>query len=533
MKGHKWDEDAFAGVVASFEPDRPGGVGFGKLIYLAEAAGYKGPRPGQAGASAGGVATAAAGSAIGPAAAVGVAAAAIDEGGDVALGRLFAARHRGKLVYVPENEGWLGFDPLTGWWPDPFAAERAAKEVSDAMFADAVAKRRAGGLSDAERKKLFGFAERAARLPQQRAMIVEAMSEPGMSASAASFDADPMLLGHPGGVLDLNTGSPVVITPDTRVTKRCGVSFDPNATCPMWDRFIASIFPDAEKCAFVQRLAGYFLTGWTREQQFVFAQGGGQNGKSTFFEVLAFVLGDYAVKLATEMLMQSKLPRNPQGPSADVMALKGARLAFTGETEEGQRLATSRIKEWTGDGELSGRVPYAKRGVTFAITHKLVFVGNAKVAFPDTGHAMARRFIFLTFDVTIPPARKDAGLKGKLEREGPGILNWMLAGLRDYLAGGGLRVPAAMQDAARDYLKAEDTLGTFLADSFEAGSSFTVSKEALRHRHEEWCKENGHQPLGQTALTRKLNERGISYDRNTRTFKGIRVPPLVLPAGRA
>ncbi len=420
-----------------------------------------------------------------------------------------------------------------GWTFVPNAAARAAKAVSDAMFADAMASVRAGGLSKEERQKLSGFVERASRLPQQRAMVELARSEPGMWAAAATLDADPMQLGHSGGVLDLRTGRPIPITPAVLVTKRCSVAHDPAANCPVWDSFVARIFPDQEKRAFVQRLAGYLLTGWTREQQFVFAQGGGQNGKSTFFELLAFVLGDYAVKLPTEVLMQSRQPRNPQGPSADVMALKGARLAYTGETEDGQRLATARIKEWSGDGELSGRAPYGKSVVTFTITHKLAFVGNAKVAIPDTGQAMARRFIFLTFDVAIPEVQKDKGLKVKLEREGAGVLNWMLAGLRDYLAGGGLQVPASMQDAAREYLQAEDTFGSFLADTFEAGPSFTVPKDIMRNRHEDWCKRNGHQPLGQTGLTRKLNERGISLDPGKRNFLGIRVPPLVLPAGRA
>ena len=102
---------------------------------------------------------------------------------------------------------------------------------------------------------------------------------------------------------------------------------------------------------------GYCLTGSVSNQVFGFFYGHGANGKSVFIELMAWLLGDYARKIPTDMLMQHQ--RNPQGPSPDIVSLKGRRFVYANETEEGRRLAEARIKDLTGGDTLSG--PYALR----------------------------------------------------------------------------------------------------------------------------------------------------------------------------
>jgi putative DNA primase/helicase len=117
---------------------------------------------------------------------------------------------------------------------------------------------------------------------------------------------------------------------------------------------------------FLRRFAGYCLTGEVGEKKFLMLTGTGDNGKTIFVELLNWLLGDYAQKIETEMLMTDQ--RNPQGPSADIVALKGPRFVYANETEEGHRLASARVKDMTGGDTLTGRVPYGAAPITFCPT---------------------------------------------------------------------------------------------------------------------------------------------------------------------
>ena len=65
--------------------------------------------------------------------------------------------------------------------------------------------------------------------------------------------------------------------------------------------------------------------------------------------------------------------RTSQGPSPDIMALKGLRIAFASETDEGQKFSSSTVKWLTGGDQLVGRYPHDKHPITFTLTHALFF----------------------------------------------------------------------------------------------------------------------------------------------------------------
>jgi len=74
--------------------------------------------------------------------------------------------------------------------------------------------------------------------------------------------------------------------------------FDPMATCPLWERTIAETFNhDAALIAHVHRAVGYSRTGCTSEQVCWLSHGVGSNGKGTFLNTLACVLGDYGYQM--------------------------------------------------------------------------------------------------------------------------------------------------------------------------------------------------------------------------------------------
>lgn len=488
----KWLPKDFASVWSSYDPTRPDAIGFGTLDHIARIHGHAGL--------------------------VATRSQFDGKGADVANGKLFAELNRDRLLHIHETGDWLQFDACAGWLQaEPRQEVRAAKAVVEYLRADA-ARQLAAGVEEDKVRKLLRHIENSSRAPNVSAMIEMAKSEPSMTRRASEFDADPMLLGLANGVLDLRTGQLCAPSPALLVSKRCNVAYDPSAACPLFERFMFEIQPDPDARWFLQRLAGYCLTGDTSAQAFAFLFGTGCNGKSVYTETMAWLLGDYARKIATEMLMQHQ--RNPQGPSPDIVALKGVRLAYASETEEGQRFAAARIKELTGGDTLNGRVPYGKADICFQPTHKLMIVGNHKPEISDMSHGMWRRVMLIGFEQTIPQANRDPHLHEKLKGEGPGILNWALAGLRAWRHSG-LQIPKAVRDATIAYRDDQDILGDWLRERCDVGAMLTVAKRNVYLDYLNWTKTNGHAPMSQSRLTRRLNDRGCRLQRDKRAVIGL------------
>lgn len=484
-----FDAAAFQKLWGSFDPN--GGIGFGTLVHHAKQSGWVD-----------GVST--------------------DErftgsGGDVTNGKIFASLWRGKLLFVHDTGDVLSF-AAQGWISaPPGEADRAAKEVLSKLR-DKGAELYKTAADDNKTKRVMAHVERTSKAPNLRAMIEMAKSESGMTRSLIEFDSSPMYLGVANGVLDLSTYTLLSVSPELLVSKRCPINYDPDAACPKFLMFLDVVQPDIEMREFLQRWVGYLLTGSVQEQKLAFLYGSGANGKSVFVELLAWLLGDYSRKIATEMLMHHQ--RSPQGPSPDIVALKGSRFVYANETEEGRRLAESRVKDMTGGDTLTGRVPYGKADITFQPTHKLVVVGNHRPEITDNSLGMWRRVLLVPFDVTIAEAQRDPRLLEKLKTEGAGILNWALEGLRLWKKNG-LGVPKKIDAATAAYRDEMDIIGEWMAEHCDTGTGYSVYKGDAYKAYKAWALNNGHHPLAQGRLTRRLGDRGYKVGADKRTIGGL------------
>ncbi|GAB6052857.1 hypothetical protein JCM17960_16770 [Magnetospira thiophila] len=484
----KFDPVEFDKLWNSIKPN--GGIGPGTLFHYAKQRGWVDPQQGGQGSV---------------------------EAKDILNARLFAEANRDRLLFIQETHDVLQFTHA-GWTKAPIgAADTAAKAVVASISAKA-ASLLAADPHSTRGGSLLKHAQNSSTLQRIQAMIELAKSEPGMSASLTSFDADPWVLGVQNGVLDLRAGQLNPILPTTLVSKRLPASHDPAAQCPRFDRFLATVQPDVDVQRLLQQLAGIWLCGESNPQKLTFFYGLGANGKTTFIEVMAWLLGDYSKRIATEMLMQHQ--RSPQGPSPDIVSLKGRRLVYCNEVEEGRRLAEARVKELTGGDTLSGRVPYGKEDITFQPTHKLVMIGNHMPEVRDMGHGMWRRMLLIPFEQIIPDHAQDPNLLEKLKSEGSGILNWALAGLHDYRANG-LAVPASITTATDAYRTDQDIIGEWLTDHCNIVAGAATPKGDLYGAYRLWAQGHGHQPLAQSRFTRKLSERGHGTDAGRRNIAGL------------
>ncbi len=346
-----------------------------------------------------------------------------------------------------------------------------------------------------------------------------ACADPRIATLANSWDADPMLLGTPSGIVDLRTGQIVQSERKQMISKSTSVSTIPGPH-PWWDCVLErSHHGDQSLLAFIQRWCGYLLTGDTREERFLFIHGPGAGGKSKFLAPLADILGDYR----RTAKIDSFTARDRSEHSEEIARLAGARLVTATETEEGSRWNESRITALTGRDAIAARHMH-KSTFEFQPQFKLVFVGNHRPALRSVGEEMRRRIDLIEWGVTIPEAERVLDLPERLKAEYPAILTWMIEGCLAWQREG-LGKPAAVETATRDYLSSEDTFGAWLEECVIADAESRCRSGAAYHAFRRWAEHAGEYVPSQKRFTQKLLDRGFQSRRTAseRQFVGFRL----------
>ena len=149
-------------------------------------------------------------------------------------------------------------------------------------------------------------------------------------------------------------------------------------------------------------------------------------------------------------------------PHLELANLCGMRFALGGENSDGGRLNESLLKAVTGGDKVKGRFHYGNFKEYFP-TYKIALVGNHKPRIDGTDDGIWRRFLLVEWNVQIPEAQRDTKLKDKLAREMPSILNWCIAGARQWLETG-LNPPESCRTATAAFRAKSDAPSEFVAE---------------------------------------------------------------------
>lgn len=421
---------------------------------------------------------------------------------DEALALQFADQHGASLRYVAGWGRWMEWDGAV-WRPDQtLRVFDLARRICRQASAGLDEKRLASSIASAS---TVAAVERLAKSDRRHAATVD------------QWDPDPWLLNTPGGVIDLRTGTMRRHTAAEYMTKSTAVP--PGGSCPQWLSFLDTVMAgDAELVAFVQRVAGYCLTGSIREHALFFAHGTGANGKGVTLNTLTGILGDYAAVASIDAFTASQNDRHP----TDLAMLRGARMVTAQETEEGRRWAESRIKAMTGGDPITARF-MRQDFFTFDPRFKLLIAGNHRPGLRNVDEAIRRRFNLIPFAVRIAPDQRDPNLPEKLKAEWPGILAWAIEGCLEWQRGG-LRPPAAVIDATAEYLAAEDATAAFLAECCIVDKSLEYGSTPLFTSWKAWADRTGEFPGTLKRFSQNLSGRGFEAIRlrgGTAGFRGV------------
>lgn len=312
-----------------------------------------------------------------------------------------------------------------------------------------------------------------------------ARSDRRLAVAGDVFDQDPWVLNTPAGLVDLRDGSIRPARPDDHLTKMTAVG-PTDDQCPTWHRFLeVATEGDAGLADFLQLMAGYCLTGSTREHALFFVHGPGGAGKGTFVNTLQWIMGDYATVADMSAFTESKNDRH----STELAMLRGARMVTAQETEEGRRWAESRLKALTGGDPITARF-MRQDNFTFVPQFKLVIAGNHRPGLRNVDEAIQRRMNLIPFTAKIPQSERDTSLGDKLRAEAGGILRWAIEGCIRWQRSG-LARSERVASATGGYLENEDTLGNWMAECCTLGHGLRCRRGWLYQSYAQWCQSTG------------------------------------------
>ncbi len=433
---------------------------------------------------------------------------------DDAVAAQFTAKHGQTLRYVHPWARWFAWTGQRWLQDDTLESLDLARAVCREAAAQAFADR---NLTPAQQRR---GAQSLASARTRAAIEGMARADRAHSATTDLWDADPWALNTPLGVVNLQTGQLRPARADdyqTKITKAA-----PGGECPRWMEFLGQVTAgDVELQGFLRRVAGYSLTGTTREHALFFIYGTGRNGKGVFLNTLHWILGDYSHVASVDTFTDSKDGRHP----TELAELRGARLVTAQETEEGRRWAESKLKALTGGDPITARF-MRQDNFTFDPQFKLVIAGNHKPGLRNVDEAIRARLNLIPFTVTIPVEQRDPKLQEKLRTEAGGILQWMVDGCLEWQRDG-LRPPDSVRASTDEYVESQDTIGSWISEACVIGDYERSGSTQLYTSFAAWAEERREYVPTQTRFAEKLAARGLVKARNGRgamEYVGIGIP---------
>lgn len=301
---------------------------------------------------------------------------------DVGQAQALKAAYPDTLRYSEATDWLVYYDGV--WYESASAAQAVAQELTERQLAEAhelledakdqltatgadmllASKAKAQSMFNAAQQEAFAafedaktYAAYALKRRESRG-ITNCLKEarPMLLTTPEQLDADPYLLNTPSGTYDLRLGarSHRDHDPADLVTKQ--TSLDPGTDgAHLWQEALEVFFQgDAEFISYVQRIVGLAAIGQVFVEALVIAYGDGRNGKSSFWNTIARVLGTYAGNMSADVLTIGGM-RNVKPELAEA---KGKRLIISAESEEGVRMSTSVVKQLASTDQIYAEKKY-------------------------------------------------------------------------------------------------------------------------------------------------------------------------------
>ncbi len=313
------------------------------------------------------------------------------------------------------------------------------------------------------------------------------------------------ILNVKNGLLNIYTRELQPHTPQFVSLIQSPVSYDPTAECPIWISCVEAWMDGTEKedkTRMLRQFSGYCLSSSMQYDKALFLVGDGGNGKSTFVDTLAMVIGRDAT---------SHIDLEGLYGQYGMKGLIGKRLNIIEEVH-GNYYQSNKLKKLISGESITIDIKY-KDQFSFRPQAKFVFAVNIMPRVDDTSTATERRICSVLFKNNFrnnpnTSLRSDRGL---LAKELPGILNWMLGGAKDLSESGSFVVTKEQIAMLAEYRQENSSVEGFIAECVEFMEGSTVNVRELYDEYKTYCIKDGRKFKGNMVFTKEMKAYGQKY----------------------
>lgn len=315
---------------------------------------------------------------------------------------------------------------------------------------------------------------------------------------------------------DLQTGDFVCSDDAFETTvNRLNVSYDPDAGCPTFSRYLCDLLY-TEDLAALQEYLGYCLIPSTRGQTALFLKGEGGEGKSILSYLVRELFGRSVASARVSQLETNRF----------ILASLENKLVFLDDDLDSESLKeTGTIKSI-----ITASTPMlverkGQQAHEAQLYSRLFCIGNTHISAAfDRTDGFYRRLLLLT----CKPIRKDRGdnkfLKEAIAAEMPGVFNWMLCGLQRLVRNNFefTRSARALQEIEEKRLEENPMLRFVLESGWIVNTeNGEISSRRLLASFRAWCSMNAITEPAERTITTELKKALVKH-MNAISSKNIR-----------
>ena len=316
-------------------------------------------------------------------------------------------------------------------------------------------------------------------------------------------------------MVDWQTEEAVEHAPEFLSTVQFPIDWNPEATCPTFDAFLADVMHD-DYVALAWEMIGYLMYSGNPLQVAFLLYGGGGNGKGTLVRVIEQMLG--SANIGNEPLDRLN---NDRFSSVNLFS-KIANIA--GDIDATYQESTANFKRLTGEDTLAAERKFGDRFV-FENWAVPLFSANKIPGSSDVSEGYLRRWVVLHFHKRIQ--NPNPGLSDILAHEVEGIAVKAVKALQVLMERRKFDPQGKAIEAKNEFAEAVDQVRQWVAsDDVVSAPGHTESTRTLYTAYKFWAEVTHRGRMNEAEFAHRLES--VGFERNGQIFTGIR--PLV-PGG--
>jgi P4 family phage/plasmid primase-like protien len=281
-----------------------------------------------------------------------------------------------------------------------------------------------------------------------------------------------------------------------RYVQMTSVDFDynPDEFAAVWHNFLDFVLPNQSVQKVLQEFLGsiFIDRNEAKMEQMIILKGAGGNGKSVIFETVMGLLGKENVSNFGISALLGGVDRKK-----NIAFINGKRLNYCSEIQTTEFGRDSDALKALISGEPTEARPLYGENFTAYNIPLLMANANKLPYLKDWSHGMRRRIIIIPFEQTIPEKKQNKSLARELQKDYPGIFNWVLAGRARFIANGyKLTQLQALEDAADEYqAESSSVLQFMIAKDYNRAiidnpeEPKWLQAKSLYGTYQKWCVE--------------------------------------------